>query len=1132
LKKALIIICTLFQLIAYGQIANSVQTFPSGVNSHAHTTVYDPVTGDVFVGGSKGDSAFVSRLDAANNVLWAKSLGTLYQNQINSTVTTLFLTGDTLVGCGFTQSGVTDFDGGFVFKMNASTGELYWFKGEITSNVYFSTIIPSGGQYIISGANRTAFPNTSCDFLAVSASDGTILWQSDQLDLYFITQGINHVDDIMITTELRDGFFYSTGRAYVTISNQMRAFVIKMSATGEVIWKKYFMYPETVATRRFYGLDIEYISNDRLLLAVGGDPVCSGSCNNFQMGLVELDTSGTVIWSKLYNHSSPAEFIRYAEVINNGFRVVAQTNITSTTGKNLLIFETDFTGNVTTVRQLSKPGFNCEVNLGGYANLCGEAGNEGNFTVTPFSVKNTSGTPQINQLTVLKISDLSSLSSDCFTIEPATLTTTVVPPYSNDLFADESPNPVAFNLVAPANNSVLNTPCPTANMGITVADSSCTSYTLTTLAAAQYQVLWSTGSTASTISATATGSYWLQVYNPVTCCYYYDTVIVTIDPETPVVDLQDPGLLCLNAGESYVLTPFVTYLGSESLEYSWNDGSTAAEFVANTSGWVSVSVTNGCVVVEDSIYLNVQNPVSIEGQTMYALCPGQTAIVQPTVQNEGQIVWSNGASGTTQSFSVPGSYFVAALNSCGSDTVYFEIEQEQLPQISLPADFDTCASTAFLINSVPVNASNVFWNDGSQQTSLLVSSSGIYWVVAVNQCGQDQDSIFIQIDQAPPSVQLNVPSFVCINSGDNFEIVPSYAVFNPQSDEINWSNGSTSQTITVTSGGTYWLTVENNCGLAADTVTFEIHPYLEITGPGFVEECVEPSVSVSVQMSGSETVLWSDGQTSNPGVFTSSGTYFAIVSNQCGADTLVTVVQIGEMPDVNLPSFIDTCSGFGGILLDSGHNGIGNVLWSTGATSSEVLVNNSGAYWVSASNLCGTDADTVFVSIDAPESPVIMTSVADPSCELNIILAVQGCDPAQTPVWNTGDTTCWIEVQQSGLYVVSVENSCGVFSDTLEIGMLGEGQIYVPNSFTPNGDEFNNSFRINIGDCYDPYYFEFRIYNRWGEMVFKSSDPEFDWDGTHKERMCQDGTYTWTMDLKRKNNDEKFKLNGHVNILK
>jgi gliding motility-associated-like protein len=58
------------------------------------------------------------------------------------------------------------------------------------------------------------------------------------------------------------------------------------------------------------------------------------------------------------------------------------------------------------------------------------------------------------------------------------------------------------------------------------------------------------------------------------------------------------------------------------------------------------------------------------------------------------------------------------------------------------------------------------------------------------------------------------------------------------------------------------------------------------------------------------------------------------------------------------------------------------------------------------------------------------------------------------------------------------------------------------------------------------------IYNRWGETVFETNNAAIGWDGTYGGVLVQDGTYTWRIEFKVLENDERMKIHGHVNVLK
>jgi len=94
--------------------------------------------------------------------------------------------------------------------------------------------------------------------------------------------------------------------------------------------------------------------------------------------------------------------------------------------------------------------------------------------------------------------------------------------------------------------------------------------------------------------------------------------------------------------------------------------------------------------------------------------------------------------------------------------------------------------------------------------------------------------------------------------------------------------------------------------------------------------------------------------------------------------------------------------------------------------------------------------------------------------------------------------------------------------------------FYVPNTFTPDGDEFNQSFQPVFTSGYDPYSFTMVIYNRWGEAVFETHDVNVGWKGNYGlgEDICQSGMYSWKMEFRLKYTDERQVHVGHVNLLK
>lgn len=106
-------------------------------------------------------------------------------------------------------------------------------------------------------------------------------------------------------------------------------------------------------------------------------------------------------------------------------------------------------------------------------------------------------------------------------------------------------------------------------------------------------------------------------------------------------------------------------------------------------------------------------------------------------------------------------------------------------------------------------------------------------------------------------------------------------------------------------------------------------------------------------------------------------------------------------------------------------------------------------------------------------------------------------------------------------------------SDTITkiVLVIPEILLYAPNTFTPDGDEFNQQWEVFI-EGIDIYNFNLKIYNRWGQVIWESFDPTDYWDGTYNGELVQSGIYTWTIEAKDKMNDAKYNFSGHINVLR
>jgi gliding motility-associated-like protein len=107
-------------------------------------------------------------------------------------------------------------------------------------------------------------------------------------------------------------------------------------------------------------------------------------------------------------------------------------------------------------------------------------------------------------------------------------------------------------------------------------------------------------------------------------------------------------------------------------------------------------------------------------------------------------------------------------------------------------------------------------------------------------------------------------------------------------------------------------------------------------------------------------------------------------------------------------------------------------------------------------------------------------------------------------------------------------------SASIRIIILKDVGLYVPNSFTPDGDEYNHTFYPILTEGFKKDSYHMSIFDRWGELVFESYDPSFGWNGTYGKNgiQCQIGTYTWVIELIELQSAVNRKFNGHLNLIR
>ena len=261
---------------------------------------------------------------------------------------------------------------------------------------------------------------------------------------------------------------------------------------------------------------------------------------------------------------------------------------------------------------------------------------------------------------------------------------------------------------------------------------------------------------------------------------------------------------------------------------------------------------------------------------------------------------------------------------------------------------------------------------------------------------------------------------------------------------------------------------------------------------------------------------WSTGETGASIEIDSPGQYFVKSSINCqyGMDTIV--ISTFEEPIL----FVDNkyCAEDNYLLqLDSD---LGNFVWNDGSLGSELLVTESGDYTVTLTYSCGVVKDSVQVSIG--------NDLDQLDIENKYIL----CEGQQLPVdfgglyldsvlWNDGSISEDRLLSEAGLYSAKLTSFCT--DTTLYFELQQEECFYIPNAFSPNNDQVNDYFAIGYAENWDASSFRLAIYDRWGEEVFYSEEPDFKWYGDYKGKSLNSDVFVYFYEL-------EIEVNGLIQL--
>lgn len=209
--------------------------------------------------------------------------------------------------------------------------------------------------------------------------------------------------------------------------------------------------------------------------------------------------------------------------------------------------------------------------------------------------------------------------------------------------------------------------------------------------------------------------------------------------------------------------------------------------------------------------------------------------------------------------------------------------------------------------------------------------------------------------------------------------------------------------------------------------------------------------SVTLTASAGNSYVWSTSDTTQAITVLTANTYTVTVTGSCGTSTASQNVIVNNLPVANISASGPTsfCQG-GSVTLSA--TGTGPYLWSTGETTSSILVNTANTYTLSVSNICGTDTASQQVTVD----PVATASISGaPAALCPNETATLTASGGTSYLWSTGSTSAIINVNSGGIYSVTVSTSCGS-----DVSSVAFNQSTLDVSFIP--DTLGGAFPLDV----------------------------------------------------------------------
>ncbi len=579
------------------------------------------------------------------------------------------------------------------------------------------------------------------------------------------------------------------------------------------------------------------------------------------------------------------------------------------------------------------------------------------------------------------------------------------------------------------------------------------------------------------------------------------------------------------------------------------DVSTGGNVIACGNGYVSSFNMSACNPMPAICSTSMLATESHNNPSCPGACDGSATATPIGGTPNYTYAWSDGQSTQTATNLCAGNYTVTVSDANGAsypvNVVISDPTAIQTTTFSSPSACGSSNGSAWVSASGGTGTLTFSWGSGQINDTLNTLAAGEYIVTVSdsNNCSVIDTAVVLNAN-GPVINTLSISLLACY--GDSTGVINTSISGGTTPYTYAWSplggNGATASDLPA---GSYVLTITDSAGcVTQQNYTLDAPNELQLTLNASNTSCGNANGSAQAFVNGGTGVInytWTPtGTTGNTINNLSAGEYAVTITDANGCSMRDSIIV---STSTNVSGSLTT----GDVTCYGDNTGTANITpvagispfsyaWSNGASTSSINGLSAGDFSVTITDSAGCAQTTSFtiqqaaaISIDAGPTVTVTDGVA---MEINSTdnatqptyqwIPTEGlsCSTCPNPMANPDSTT---------LYTLTITdaNGCSA-SDTVRV--IAEnlcGSVFVPNAFSPDKDGVNEVLYV-YGNCIN--ILDFKIFDRWGEMVFQTSDKSVGWDGTYKGVLMNENVFIYYLHATLKTGEE-VKRKGNITLI-